>query len=173
MLEFEYYGQNDGTTVPDVALTGDPAVDQPVLKAAAYFGGRIVALITSAVSGRGVVVTPCNGGTQYPYGWLINGAGNYAESIGPSGSRKTPIVRALPKIKLTNEGTTAATGLVYEASPTTAYAVGLPLYAGDGTSAPVGVVSTDKPGSGVAAVVGIVTHIPTTAEPYLGVASLV
>lgn len=166
-MEFEYYGQNDGTTAPDVALSGDPAVDQPVLKAAGYYGGKIMSIKTSATAGRGVVVVPCNGASELPYGVLINGAGNYAESIGPSGSKKTPVVRAFAKIKLSNEGTT---NLVYETTPTIAYAVGLPLYAGDGTTAALGTWTTDKAVGALTA--GICTHIPTGAEPWLGVAML-
>jgi len=166
-LEFEYYGQNDGTTAPDVALTGDPATDQATLKAAGYYGGKIMALITSATAGRGVVVTPCNGATQQPYGTLINGAGNYAESIGPSGSRKTPVVRAFPKFKLSNEG---INNLVYETTPTTAYTVGGLLYSGDGTTAALGTWTSDKVSGAVVA--GICTHIPTATEPWLGVAQL-
>lgn len=172
MLMFDYYGQNDGTTAPDVALTGNPATDQSVLQAAGYYGGKIMAIKTSATSGRGTVVVPCNGATQVPYGVLINGSGNYAESIGPSGSKKTPVVRALPKFRLSNEGTT---DLVYKTTPTTlAYAVGIYLYAGDGTTAPVGVWTTDKSAAGGALNVpcGIVTNVPSASAPWLGVASL-
>jgi hypothetical protein len=166
-MDFEYYGQNDGTVAPDVALTGDPSVDQGVLKTAGYYGGKIMALKTSATGGRGVVVVPCNGATMTPYGVLINGAGNYAESIGPSGSRKTPIVRAFAKIKVSNEGTN---DLCYETSPTAAYAVGGLLYAGDGTTAALGTWTSDKAVGALNA--GICTHIPTGAEPWLGVAML-
>jgi hypothetical protein len=166
-MEFEYYGQNDGTVSPDVLLTGDPAVDQGVLKAAGYYGGKIMALYTSMTAGRGVVVVPCNGANQTPYGVLINGAGNYAESIGPSGSKKTPVVRAFAKIKVSNEGTN---NLVYETTPTVAYTVGALLYAGDGTTAAPGTWTTDKAVGALNA--GICTHIPTGTEPWLGVAML-
>jgi len=155
-LEFEYYGQNDGTTTPDVPLTGDPAVDQPVLTSAGYLSGRIMALAFSATAGRGTVIVPCDGATKVPYGTLINGPGNYAESIGPSGSKKAPIVRAMPKFKVPAQS--------FVASPTTPYAVGEPLFCGTGAN--VGHWTADSNGQQT----GICTHVPSAAEPWLGVA---
>jgi hypothetical protein len=43
-LKLIYFGQNDGSTVPDVVLTGDPGTDQETLKDAGFLGGRIMAL---------------------------------------------------------------------------------------------------------------------------------
>jgi len=166
-LKLIYYGQNDGTTVPDVTLTGDPGVDQGVLTTAGYLGGIIVALKTSATAGRGVVIVPCDTDTMIPYATLLNGPGEFSGAIGPSGSKKAPVVRALWQ------------GLVdaqaYDASAT--FTVGAYVYCGHTTThANVGkYTSAARAGNsgGTAPIaVGICTHIPTAAEPYLGVASL-
>ena len=159
-MDLIYYGQNVGFTVPDVALTGDPAKDQPACIVAGYIGGRIMALKNSATAGRGAVIVPCDGSAALPFGTLLNGPGEYATSIGVSGSKKAPVVRAMPTFNVNAES--------FVAAPTTAYAVGSPLYAGVGADA--GKWTADKPASGVAAVCGICFHVPTVAEPYLGVA---
>lgn len=156
-LELVYFGQNVGNTVPDVTLTGDPAKDQPALAAAGYLGGRIMALKASATAGRGTVIVPCDGATQLPYGTLLNGPGEYATSIGPSGSKKAPVVRAFPVFKVDAEA--------FVAAPTTAYAEGHALYAGTGADA--GKWTADKATGAVQA--GICDHVPTVAEPWLGV----
>src|ERR1700677_2846859 len=100
-LKLIYYGQNDGSTTPNVTLTGDPGTDQPVLTAAGYLGGVIMALGTSSTITYGansVVIVPCDasqagtysglatGNTgSVPYGTLINGPGEFSGAIGPSG----------------------------------------------------------------------------------------
>lgn len=166
-LKFRYQGQQVGDTKPDVALTRDPAVDQVTLRAAGYAGGKIMTLINSSTSGRGPVIVPCDGSdlTKRPFGTLINGPGNYAESIQVSGSGLAPVVRAMPVFDLSND---AVDPDCYEAAPTTAYAIGLPLYS-DATSGHVGRWTTDLPVSN-AYVCGICTHVPTNTEPWLGVA---
>lgn len=168
-LKFRYQAQQVGDTKPDVALTGDPAVDQVTIRAAGYAAGKIMTLINSATAGRGPVIVPMDGSvlTNLPFGTLINGAGNYAESIGPSGSGKMPVCRAFPIFDLTNDPIETD---CFEASPTLAYAIGLPLYA-DGTASHVGRWTTDIPVAN-AKVCGIVTHVPTASEPWLGVAQL-
>ena len=168
-LKFRYPGQQVGDTKPDVALTGDPAVDQVTLRAAGYAAGKIMTLINSLTAGRGPVITPCDGSdlTKLPFGTLINGCGNYAESISPSGSGKMPVVRAMPVFELSND---AIETDCFEASPTAAYAIGLPLYA-DGTASHVGRWTTDLPVAN-AKVCGIVSHVPTASEPWLGVTQL-
>src|SRR5271157_2232874 len=95
-LKLTYYGQNDGSTVPDVALTGDPGTDQALLTAAGYLGGRIMALAaTSHATNTEVVIVPCDSNSMVPYATLLNGPGEFSGAIGPSGSRKAPVVRAL------------------------------------------------------------------------------
>lgn len=159
-MDLIYYGQNVGFTVPDVTLKGDPALDQPSMIAAGYLGGRIMSIKTSGTAGRGPVIVPCDGVAAHPFGTLLNGPGEYATSIGVSGSKKAPVVRAMPFFTVNADS--------YVAAPTAAYAVGNPLYAGVGADA--GKWTADKPASGVAAECGICTHVPTTAEPFLGVA---
>jgi hypothetical protein len=163
-LKFRYQAQQVGDTAPDVALTGDPAVDQVTLRAAGYAAGRIMTRIASATSGRGSVVVPMDGNLagKLPYGTLINGAGNYAESIGPSGSGKTPVCRAFPIFDLSIDPIEPA---CYDVAPTAAYVDGNALYAG--TGAKVGMWTSDKAANAVA--VGVCSHVPTTSEPWLGV----
>jgi len=166
-LKLIYYGQNDGTTVPDVTLTGDPGTDQAVLSAAGYKGGIIVALKTSATAGRGVVAVPCDADTaaaQVPYATLLNGPGEFAGAIGPAGSKKAPVVRAFWQGIVDSEA--------YDASAT--FVVGAYVYCGGTTSTNIGkYTSSARKGtlSGNPAV-GVCTHIPTATEPWLGVASL-
>jgi len=163
-----YYGQPDGSTVPDVTLTGNPGTDQITLTAAGYLGGRIMALKTSATAGRGTVIVPCDAATLIPFGFLINGPGEFAGSIGPSGSGKAPVVRALPQFKVDSQA--------FVASPTAPYTVGQPLYCGTGANA--GLLTADKPTAGqitagaYALPVGTCTLVPTAQTPLLGVASL-
>lgn len=91
-----YYGQNVGNTVPDVILTGNPALDQPALSAAGYLGGRIMAIAASVnLPGSVPVIVPCDGASAKPFGTLLNDPGEFSGSIGPSGSGKAPVVRAL------------------------------------------------------------------------------
>lgn len=175
MLKLQYYGQNDGTTVPDVTLVGDPAVDQPALLAAGYVSGRIMALKNSAVTGRGAVVVPCDAehatspvsNGMIPYGTLINGGGQYATSIGPSGSKRAPIVRAMWKGTVDSDA--------WKAADQNNFAVGKYVYCGGGAdaglytaSAVAGTAPTD-----FLAPIGICYQTPTTAVPQLGVASLI
>ena len=169
-LKQRYPGQQVGDTAPDVVITHDPAVDRAVLRAAHYAAGKIMTLINSATAGRGAVIVPMNGAAasgHLAYGTLINGCGNEAESIGPSGSGMMPVVRAMPIFDLTNDPIEEA---CFEATPTLAYAIGLPLYCGDGTVAPLGTWTTDKATGAVA--LGICHHVPTNAEPWLGVTQL-
>jgi len=171
MLKLIYYGQNDGYQQPDVALVGDPGVDQPVLAAAGYQGGIICALATSATAGRGVVAVPCDSDTMLPYGVLLNGPGEFAGAIGPSGSKKVPLVRALFQGQIDSQ---AYDG---NATSTHAFVAGAYVYCGGTTNSNVGKYTTSgltkSGGTGAAIPVGICTHIPTASEPWLGVASLI
>jgi hypothetical protein len=163
-LKFRYQAQQVGDTAPDVALTGDPAVDQVTLRAAGYAAGRIMTMINSATSGRGPVVVPMDGAVaaNLAFGTLINGAGNYAESIGPSGSGKTPVCRQHPIFELSIDPIEPP---CYDVAPTAAYVHGAALYAG--TGAKTGMWTADKATN--ASVLGICSHVPTTSEPWLGV----
>ncbi len=163
-----YYGQPDGSTVPDVTLTGNPGTDQITLTSAGYLGGRVMALKTSATAGRGTVIVPCDAATLVPFGFLINGPGEFAGSIGPSGSGKAPIVRALPQFRVDSQA--------YVAAPVAPYVAGKPLYCG--TAATAGMITADAPNAtqitagAYADPIGICTAVPTAQTPWLGVASL-
>jgi hypothetical protein len=161
-LKLIYYGQNDGSTVPDVTLTGDPGTDQPVLAAAGYQGGVIVALKTSAVTGRGTVIVPCDNDTQVTYATLLNGPGEFAGAIGPSGSKKAPVVRALWQGIVDNQG--------YDIAAT--FAIGVYVYCGGTSHTNIGKYTDFAHKGTLATVVGICTHIPTATEAWLGIASL-
>jgi hypothetical protein len=166
-LKLTYYGQNDGSTVPDVSLVGDPGVDQATLTAAGFLGGIIVTLVSpSNATNTLVAIVPANGDTaaHVPFGTLLNGPGEFAGAIGPSGSQKAPVVRALWQGIVDSQaydtGATWVTG-----------SMGQYLFLG-GATAGIGKYTLDARKGTQAVKVGIVTHVPTTAEPWLGVASL-
>lgn len=165
MLKLIYMGQNDSfNCTPDVVLVGDPGTDQPVLAAAGYKGGKIVALKNPGVNIVAQVIVPCDADTLVPFGTLLNGPGEFAGAIGPSGSKKAPIVRALW------QGTVDAEG--YDASAT--FVEGAYVYCGGTTSTNIGLY-TDNTRKGTKAgnpAIGICTHVPSASEPWLGVASL-
>lgn len=168
-LELEYYGQNDGTTVPDLTLTGDPGVDNAALTAAGYNSGAIVSIKYDSASTHGLVVHPLDGansntgttGMEFPYGFLILGAGQFSSSITPSGSGKTPVVRAYPKFKVPTAQTTGS------------FKVGKYLYAASGADKGKFTATAGSAGTAGAIPVGICTHVPTSAEPWLGVAAII
>ena len=158
-LELLYYGQNDGTTIPDLAMTGDPGFDNAQLTSANYLSGRIMSIKHGSDTSKGLIIHPFDPATmanEVPYGTLLLGAGQFSSSITPSGSGKTPVVRAFAKFNV-------PTGAFVSGDP---FAVGAYLYTGpNGQYAATNAVSSIP--------VGICTHIPTTTnEPWLGVASL-
>jgi hypothetical protein len=160
MLKLDYYGQNDGTTVPNVTLTGDPGTDQLTLTNAGYLGGKIMAVVGTYSDGS-ALIAPCDGNTMWPYGTLINGPGEFAGAIGPSGSKKAPVVRSMWKGSVDTQA--------YDSTQN--YVVGTNLYAGTSTKA--GLYTNQTPG-GNAKIVGIVTAVPTQANSFLlGVGSLI
>ncbi len=166
-LKLTYYGQNDGSTVPDVALTGDPGTDQALLTAAGYLGGRIMALSGSPAHATNTetVIVPCDSYTMLPYATLLNGPGEFSGAIGPSGSRKAPVVRALWQGIVDSEA--------FDANHDSYYTVGAYLYCGTGALAGYYVSGADDTTLGYGAnPVGICTHKPSVTEPWLGVASL-
>ena len=188
-LELCYYGQNDGTTVPEIVMTGDPGVDNAALTANGYLSGRIMSILSGftappytpiATSASGLVIHPCDGASsavntpgvvsEVPYGTLLLGAGQFSSSITPSGSGRTPVVRAFAKFNVPSGAFVASDVFalgqyLYCASGTFPQSVG--AQSGQYTNAPSG------PGTAGAIPVGICTHVPTQAnEPWLGVASL-
>ena len=97
-----------------------------------------------------------------PFATLLNGPGEFAGSIGPSGSRKAPVVRALWQGNVDFQG--------YDAAAT--FALGQYVYCGGHANTNIGLY-TDAAHKGAAvATVGICTHVPSAAEPWLGIASL-
>jgi hypothetical protein len=165
-LKLIYYGQNDGSTVPDVVLTGDPGTDQETLKDAGFLGGRIMALKVPSLAQGLVAIVPCDADTMVPYATLLNGPGEFSGAIGPSGSRKAPVVRAMWQGIVDAEA--------FDGTSDGVYTLGTYLYCGYETDETEGLyVATAKGTAGHEAVpVAICTHVPTTAEPWLGVASL-
>ena len=157
MLKLVYYGQNDGHWGPDVTLTGDPGTDNVTLLNAGYLGGKVVSLVASATASRGVVAVPCDAAAFHPFGFLMNGPGEFAGAIGPSGSGKISIVRAMPVILVDSQA--------YDALGT--YVIGGPVYCG--TGAKVGLVTSVSTGP----IIGTVTAIPTATFPWLGIAALI
>jgi hypothetical protein len=180
-LKLVYYGQNDSQFSADVTLVGDPGVDQQTLTAAGYLGGRIMALavpgtntavqavlIPADVDGQNVSGFTAGAGTV-PYAALINGPGEFAGAIGPSGSKKVPVVRALFQGNVNSES--------YDSYNSPSWAIGTYLYAGGHTTHNAGMYTTlaysgGSPTTANRTPVGITTHVPTTSEPWLGVASL-
>jgi len=164
MLKLDYYGQNDSLphAQPDVILTGDPGTDQPVLAAAGYLGGRVMALKVSAVSGRGVVIVPCDAATQVPFGFLLNGPGEFAGAIGPSGSKRAPIVRALPQFTVDSQA--------FDANAT--FTEGTYIYCGGTNASNIGLLTDNAHKGTNSPAIGISTHAWTASEPWVGVASL-
>jgi hypothetical protein len=149
-------------------LTGDPGTDQQSLTAAGYLGGKIVALKAPAVNTAvEAVIVPADTDTAaglVPFAVLLNGPGEFAGAIGPSGSKKAPVVRALFQGNVNSES--------YDAAAT--FVIGKYIYCGGTTSSNIGLY-TDNAHKGTLAgnpAVGIVTHVPSAAEPWLGVASL-
>jgi hypothetical protein len=124
MLKLDLYGQNDGTTVPNVVLTGTPGVDQTTLTNAGYLGGKVMAMVGTYSADGFPLIAPCDAYTMNPYGLLANGPGEFAGAIGPSGSKKAPVFRAMLKGRVDSQAY-AGTG----------FAAGSPIYCGAGANA--------------------------------------
>jgi len=189
-LKLTYYGQNDSVNcTPAVFLTGDPGTDQQTLTSAGYLGGVIVAIIDSAATltaplafqssyepafGSIGNIVPCattgtpygsNGGLvegSVPFATLLNGPGEFAGAIGPSGSRKAPVVRALWQGNVDYQG--------YDANGL--FKIGQYVFCGDNGHTNVGLY-TDSTHSHSTTQIGLCTHVPSAVEPWLGVASLI
>jgi len=164
-LKLQYYGQNDSQWSPDQVLVGDPGTDQQTLTAAGYLGGVIVKIaVTSNYTAVEAAISPCDADTYLPFATLINGPGEFAGAIGPSGSKKAPVVRALWQGNINSEA--------YDAAAT--FAIGAYVYCGGTTHTNIGKYTSAalKGTGGSNPAVGICTHVPTASEPWLGVASL-
>jgi hypothetical protein len=102
---------------------------------------------------------------EQPYGFLLLGAGQFSSSITPSGSGKTPVVRAFPKFKVPSAQVTGATPvcgqLLYCANVNGVGGVGPGMFTATKGSANTAGVTP----------VGICTHAISATEPWLGVAS--
>ena len=190
MKDLGYYGQNDSVNcTPAVALTGDPGTDQQTLTSAGYLGGVIVAITgtTSGYAGNGYTyviqptyepafggignIVPCDRKSSSsvgnkPFATLLNGPGEFSGAIGPSGSKKAPVVRAMWQGNVDSQG---------YGGTITNFVLGQYLYCGGSTATRAGlyVSLTDSEGGADTIVVGICTHVPTAPEPWLGVASLI
>lgn len=167
-LELLYYGQNDGTTIPQIAMTGDPGVDNAALTSAGYLSGRIMSIVNNSDTSKGLMIHPCDGASldtyEVPYGTLLLGAGQFSSSITPSGSGKTPVVRAFAKFNVPQGA--------WVASEMASFVVGQYLYCAAGVNAGQYSITPGAAGTAGAIPVGICTHKPTTQEPWVGVASL-
>jgi len=106
------------------------------------------------------------GAGNIPFAVLLNGPGEFAGAIGPSGSKKAPVVRALFQGNVNNESYDTQSGVAFKA--------GQYVYCGGANNSNVGLYTDHAHTStaGQAIPVGICTHVPTTQEPWLGVASL-
>jgi hypothetical protein len=182
-LKLVYYGQNDSVNcVPDVTLTGDPGTDQATLTAAGYLGGKIMAVGAPGDRGNDAygeasntesIIYPCDSESKAPFATLLNGPGEFSGAIGPAGSKKAPVVRALWQGNVNNEA--------YDTGATWTGSLGAFLFCGGTTNSIIGKytlvarLNTNTLTTAIEAgkfPVGICTHIPSTSEPWLGVASL-
>jgi len=164
-LKLQYYGQNDSQWSPDVTLTGDPGTDQQTLTSAGYLGGIVVAIKAPATyTAVEAVIVPCDNDSYIPFGTLINGPGEFAGAIGPSGSKKAPVVRALWQGNVNSEA--------YDAQSGVSWTLGGYVYVGGTGNSNIGKYTSSSKKGSLATVVGICTHVPSTSEPWLGVASL-
>ena len=118
-------------------------------------------------------IVPCDSAVTVPFATLLNGPGEFAGAIGPSGSKKAPVVRALWQGNVDFQGYDATAN----GAASTSNAVGQYLYCGTGATSgkytTITNTGTSTAANGAIKIpVGICTHVPTTSEPWLGVASL-
>jgi hypothetical protein len=172
-LELQYLGQNVSLFGPNLALTGDPSLDNPALQAAGYVAGTIVGIVTSATNPDGVAIAPLDPagviGVVSPFGAIITEPGEFANTIGPSASNRISVAR---QHFIGNIYAGSNTTPSYDTSQT--YVIGNPLFVGS-VASQLGMWTNQKGATGTAIgsqQLGICTHAPTTIEPWLGVASL-
>ena len=110
-------------------------------------GGSVAAIS----AGNDYTVVPCNR-TIMPVGLFVNDAAGAAFENSPAvASGKVTVIKGLASVEVD----------VYETTVTLPYAVGLPLYSSD-----QGFLTPDISVSEV--VIGVVTKMPTTVSPTLG-----
>lgn len=152
-------------------------MDNAALTTAGYLSGAIVSIKGGSATTNGLVINPLDGtksltsatgGTavEYPYGFLLLGAGQFSSSITPSGSGKTPVVRAYPKFK-------APIAVCVGTASSNAFVIGQPLYAADSSDKGKFTATQGTANTAGSIPVGICTHVPTAAEPWLGVAAII
>ena len=157
-LELQYRGSEVALFGPELALTGDPGIDNPALSAAGFVAGALVKVGPSVINPDGISLHLVDGATdRNTFGAIITEPGEFANSIGPSASNRIAVARGYWTGNLYGSGY----------NTTLTYIAGQLLYAGTGVDLGkyTNVVTGDP--------VGIVTHAPTTIEPWLGIASLV
>lgn len=189
-VKLHYLGQNDSVNcTPALFLTGDPGTDQQTLAAGGYVGGVIVAITGASTNAAypiqsanqpafGLIgnIVPCDtdggsggaygaGNGAVPFATLLNNGGEFAGAIGPSGSKKAPVVRAMWQGMVGNSD-----GKCYDSGAT--FVLGGYLYCGSTTFTNVGQYTSAARSNATAIKVGICTHVPTATEAWLGVASL-
>ena len=188
-VKLHYLGQNDSVNcTPAVFLNGDPGTDQQTLAAAGYVGGVIVAITSTTIGYTGVGlgayaiqppnqpafgaignIVPCDADSSagnIPFATLLNNGGEFAGAIGPSGSKKAPVVRAMWQGMVGNSD-----GACYDANGAV-FTLGGYLYCGGSGHTNTGQYTDVTRKGGSSSIVGICTHVPTATEAWLGVASL-
>jgi hypothetical protein len=127
-----------------------------------------MAIKPASATTNGLIIVPADGAAtagalQIPYGVLLLGAGQFSSSITPSGSGRLPVVRAFAKFKVPSSACKANDTFV----------VGSYLYAASSSDKGKWTITPGSAGTTGILPVGICTHVPTTSEPWLGVAELV
>jgi hypothetical protein len=160
-LELQYYGQNFSLFGPDLALTGDPAIDNAALEAAGFNAGVLVKVGVSTLNPDEMalqIATDADAVAGTILGAIITIPGEFANTIGPSGSNRISVARAhfVGNVLGAKSFDQALLGAG-------AIAVGDPLYCG----------LTGLYTAAGTAPVAICSHVPTAIEPWLGVISLI
>jgi hypothetical protein len=159
-LELQFYGHNVSMFGPDLALQGDPGVDIPALTSAGFVAGALVKLVASSNNPDGVAIALADGAADAGaiFGAIITQPGEFASSISPSASNKISVAWGRWIGNLYGSG--------FDTAQT--YVFGSKLYCDHGAS--LGRYTNVSTNNG--SVIGICTHVPTTTEPWLGIASL-
>jgi hypothetical protein len=157
-LELKFYAHNVSIFGPDLALSGDPGVDIPALTAAGFVAGAIVKLVPSTNNPDGVALALADGAVDlgHIFGVIITQPGEFASSITPSASNKISVAWGRWIGDLYGSG--------FDTTQT--YVFGGSLYCDNGANK--GRFTNVSTGNGNP--VGICTHVPTTYEPWLGIA---
>jgi hypothetical protein len=157
-LELQFYAHNVSMFGPDLALQGDPGVDIPALTAAGFVAGAIVKLVPSSNNPDGVAIALADGALDAGsiFGAIITQPGEFASSITPSASNRISVAFGRWIGNLYGSG--------FDTAQT--YVFGGHLYCDNG--AYKGRFTSVATGNGTP--VAMITHVPTTIEPWLGIA---